>query len=309
MVAVLNGDLQLRVVSCRELVQDVVSRQKLSGQTAQTLGETITCTLMLGSSLKGEETLQVSLVGRRRREEEGGVGGLRSVVATVDSKLRTRGMVGDPTYSPVGARCSVLSLLGGGGEVQVLRTHPLWRQPQTGITLLRDGDVDLNLSLHLAESEQRRAILRCEVVVDAAGNCQHALGLMVEALPGCSEDLLEACIQNLQQVHRQGLRAKLDTVGGDADALDRLLDSCLLGEGGSVELGAGVGEYGARWRRRPSFHCPCSPERAHRALRLLGKAEIESMILAGQELELRCEFCAQEFKVHPNDLMTDPAVS
>eukprot|EP01031_Cornospumella_fuschlensis_P037522 gene37522-45571_t len=298
LVATLSGDLQLRAVSCRELLQNIVSRQLLSEAAAQTLGETLTCALLLGSSLKGEETLQVSLVGRK----EGGGEGIRSVVVTVDAHMRARGIVGNPSlFSPSSVKLSPLDLLGGQGQVQVLRSHPLWRHPQTGITILREGSVALNLALHIAESEQRRTFMCCEVAIDPAGRCLHALGLMAEALPGCSEDALEACIRNLQHVQSQGLRIAVDSCESKEDALDQLLDSCLLEENGNALLTSAT-DHECRWRKIPSFHCPCSQERALKALLLLSKTELEDMIKNGQELQLRCEFCARKFTVPPSSL-------
>ncbi|RYG65800.1 hypothetical protein EON64_11185, partial [archaeon] len=47
LVATISGDLQVRALSCQELVQAVISRQHLSKQAAQALGETLACALLL----------------------------------------------------------------------------------------------------------------------------------------------------------------------------------------------------------------------------------------------------------------------
>jgi redox-regulated HSP33 family molecular chaperone len=44
----------------------------------------------MGSSLKGEETLQVNLVGQN---------GIKNVLAITDGSLKIRGMVGSPRFS------------------------------------------------------------------------------------------------------------------------------------------------------------------------------------------------------------------
>ncbi|KAJ1439315.1 hypothetical protein B484DRAFT_183110 [Ochromonadaceae sp. CCMP2298] len=57
----LNGaqDISVKVVTCREVVQEMILRNDLSPQSGQALGELMACGLMMGAGLKGDETLQV----------------------------------------------------------------------------------------------------------------------------------------------------------------------------------------------------------------------------------------------------------
>jgi Hsp33 protein len=58
----LNGpqDIMVKVVACREIMQETIIKNDLSPQSGKALGEVLVSTLMMGSGLKGEETLQVS---------------------------------------------------------------------------------------------------------------------------------------------------------------------------------------------------------------------------------------------------------
>ena len=51
-------------------------KQPMSTTAAKALGEVVACTLMMGSGLKNEESLQVNLVGKD---------GIRNVMAITDS--------------------------------------------------------------------------------------------------------------------------------------------------------------------------------------------------------------------------------
>lgn len=51
-------------------------KQPMSSTAAKALGEVVACTLMMGSGLKNEESLQVNLVGKD---------GIRNVMAITDS--------------------------------------------------------------------------------------------------------------------------------------------------------------------------------------------------------------------------------
>lgn len=57
----LNGpqDIMVKVVACREIMQETIIKNDLSPQAGKALGEVLVSTLMMGSGLKGEETLQV----------------------------------------------------------------------------------------------------------------------------------------------------------------------------------------------------------------------------------------------------------
>lgn len=59
----LNGpqDIMVKVVACREIMQETIIKNDLSPQSGKALGEVLVSTLMMGSGLKGEETLQVLL--------------------------------------------------------------------------------------------------------------------------------------------------------------------------------------------------------------------------------------------------------
>ena len=109
---------------------------------------------MMGSSLKGEETLQVNLVGTN---------GIKNVLAITDGSLKVRGMVGSPRFSlPISSKKSgntkITDLLGE-GQIQITRNHPTWKMPQNGIVSLRETTIPLNLALYMAESEQRHCYI------------------------------------------------------------------------------------------------------------------------------------------------------
>lgn len=62
----LNGaqDLTIKVCSCTKVLQEFIDRSKIPDITAMALGELIASTVMLSSSLKDEETMQVWLFKR-----------------------------------------------------------------------------------------------------------------------------------------------------------------------------------------------------------------------------------------------------
>jgi molecular chaperone Hsp33 len=247
---------------------------------------------MMGSGLKGDETLQVNLVG---------TGGISNLMAITDSDLKVRAMVGKPNfYAPKEDDLTALELLGGQGQVQVVRNHPEWKNPSNGIVAARDMPIPTNLALYMAESEQRTAAMVTEVVID--GNlCRSALGIMVETLPGATEENVEASIKNIKHVQNKGLRTYLDRTPEQKDnlmfrsfeePLNQVLDDCLTGMGESI-----------RWSKLPTYRCSCSIDRVWRALRLLPLSEIQSIVDEQPNVEMKCDFCGTAYVVERQEII------
>ena len=74
-----DQDISVKIVSCREIVQESMIKNNLQIIPAKALGELITCTLMMWSGLKNNESLQINLVGKS---------GLRNIMAITDSDLK-----------------------------------------------------------------------------------------------------------------------------------------------------------------------------------------------------------------------------
>jgi len=280
-------DISVKVISCREVVQESILRNDLSTQAGQVLGEVMACALMMGSGYKGEETLQVNIVGK---------GGIRNVMAITDGELKVRGMVGNPRIE----ECKkTRDLFGDDGQVQIVRNHPTWTTPQVGIVALRDTTIALNLALYMTESEQRSAFMLTDVRVE--GNlCRHALAICVERLPGCTDENIELSIRNLEKVEKKGLRTYLERseeernsdVGEFRDfapVLDKVLDDAF--ENMNCEL---------RWAKPAQFRCSCSVDKVWRTLRLLPKDEVRQILdepINSEKVTIGCEFCGVKYSL------------
>eukprot|EP01038_Epipyxis_sp_PR26KG_P010234 gene10234-13766_t len=287
-------DISVKAVSCREIIQEIILRNDLSPQSSKALGELVACSLMMGAGLKGEETLQVNLVGDS---------GVRNMMAITDGNLKVRGMLGQPKFSNNDGENIRLKNLLGEGQVQVVRNHPSWKVPMNGIVQLRDVSIALNLALYMTESEQRSAFLLTDVKID--GNlCRHALGVMVERLPGAIEENIELSIKNLENVERKGLRQYLERSDEErtsdnkmfrdfSDSLNKIVDDCIVG----------MDADSIRWSKQPKFKCSCGVDRVWRALCLLPKSDIQSIVDQEEEISMKCEFCSEVYKISKEEII------
>jgi molecular chaperone Hsp33 len=155
------------------------------------------------------------------------------------------------------------------------------RKPYTGIVPIVSGEIAKDLAFYLTESEQTPSAVALGVRVDSDGAVTAAGGFLAQALPDADDEelaLLEANVQRMAPV------------------------SEIVSEGGAVavlaSLTRGVGT-GSVERNAPAFHCGCNDERVVRAVSLLGDDEIRDLCRRGEVVEVRCEFCAEQYRVDP----------
>jgi molecular chaperone Hsp33 len=294
----LNGqqDIMVKVASCQSIIQEYIHRMHFSDIAAKSLGELICCSSMMSASMKGEETLQINIVGNS---------GLRNLMVLSDSKLQMKALIGNGQFQRENALladtatvASMTDLLGTVGQVQVVRNHPMWKSPMNGIVLLRDASIAVNMALYLAESEQRTAAMVTDVIVED-GICKHALSIMIEKLPGASEENVEKAIANVERVTEKISNLKkylhIDRSSSPSIVLDNIMDDCL----------AGMDMDSIRWSKTPKFACVCSEEKVLRAFNLLPKSEIDDIILEDRGVQVSFFFFFLFFFFSPSsyDLM------
>ena len=269
-----DGGISVRTVSARGLAAEAAARHETTPLATVALGRTLLGAVLLGSSGKDGETVQIRFRGS---------GPLGHVVAIADCEGRARGYVSHPD-AHVPARGTRMDVAGGIGlgDLSVVRHRPGWRKPYTGIVPITAGEVAQDLTLYLSESEQTPSALALGVTLDETGAVTHAGGYLAQALPGADDDAVAQLEANVQT-----LAAPTDwmAAGGDPEGLAQAL---LDGIGGE-RVGAGPAHY----------HCGCDADRVTRAVALLGREDLEQAISTGETLEVRCEFCAERYRVDP----------
>jgi molecular chaperone Hsp33 len=259
------------------LVREAAERHATSPTATTALGRALMGGVLIAVGNQEGETLQFQFRG------DGPLGPL-TVIA--DASGGVRGFAARP-QAAVPARSGRVDVAAavGRGKLSVVRSHPSWRQPYTGIVELTSGEIADELARYLALSEQRRSAVALGLLLDTEGRCEAAGGWLVEALPGAEEEEIAQLEANTLALAHPSESVR-DGAGADA-LLERLL--------------AGLGSRG-RERATPRFACRCSRERAIHAAGLLGREE--ALELAAQEagLEVRCEFCGERYALRADDL-------
>jgi len=269
-----DGGLSLRALVATGLVAEAAARHGTAPTASAALGRALMGAVLVASGMQEDETLQLQLRGD---------GPLGQVTAISDHLGRVRGYVSDPTVHPPpkNGKLDVAAAVGR-GILAVVRYHPAWREPYTGIVPIQSGEVAEDIAHYLVTSEQTPSALAVGVFVESDGSIGAAGGYLVQTLPGCDESVLAQLESTIR-----GLPAPTALIRSGTDA-DGLLDALLAGVGGR-----------SRERSHPRFHCACSSEKIRRAVSLLGRDETRAIARKREVVEVRCEFCATQYRLAP----------
>lgn len=264
--------LGIRVVlsDTTTLTQEALRRQAHSPIASIALARALTGAALLGAGLKADQRLGIQFSGK---------GVLRSLFADADSHGNLRGYTGKANAFRDAPRAKLAEAIGAQGTLSILLDDGRG-EFYRGLTNLVSGTIDADLEHHLSNSEQ----VPSRVALGAwyhEGALQAAAGVMLQLMPGADpgnlarfQDTISS--EQLEQRLAQGLR------GVDA------LASWLAESDSSLEL--------LELPRELRFHCPCTRERAERALRTLDAAALDEIIQEDKQAEVSCQFCgAQQF--------------
>ena len=151
---------------------------------------------------------------------------------------------------------------------------------------IHSGEIADDITHYFAESEQVPSSVGLGVLVDTDRTVRKAGGFIIQLMPFTSDetiDKLEKNLKNIPYVVTEMLEEGLNPEG----MLERVLDGFDVRMTGKMPV---------------QFHCNCTRDRVERALMLLGEPELVSMIEAGREVELACQFCGKKYRFSVDDL-------
>lgn len=244
------------LVRLSETWQQIIAQHQYPPEVQQVLADSVAATVLLANGLKDHPKVSIQLQGD---------GPLRLLLIQCSADLKVRGMAQWRPYARGDA------LLGAGRLAVNLDTGAANGLFQ-GIVPLVSVHLDACLEAYFAQSEQ----LATRIVL--AGTAGNAAGLLVQALPGSDTD--SATFEHIAALAKAV--SPRDLVNDDASELLPRLFS----------------DYTIRlFRPRPVLHdCRCTPEHLAGVARLLGEAELQSLLDDRGRVELTCEFCNRAFR-------------
>lgn len=257
---------------------DIVARaeeiHKSSAVVTAALGRLLTATAMMGNALKNKtDSVTVKIDGN---------GPAGALIAAADSKGDVRGYAVNPIVEiplkPNG-KLDVSGAVGNEGTLYVIKDLGL-REPYNGFTPLVTGEIAEDITAYYAVSEQIPTVCALGVLVnpDLTVNC--AGGYIIQLLPAANGD--EEIITRLEN-NIKAMKSVTTLLSEGLDIED-IVRQALAGF--EVEV---LSESSA------AYKCNCSRERFGRALKSIGKDELQSMADEMPEARTKCQFCNKEY--------------
>ena len=243
------------------------------------LGRVVSVASMLFATLKDKRhqiTLQVQ-----------GGGPLGTLLVVVTGEGLIRGYVTEPHVDlPLNqkGKLPVGEAVGNNGSLYVIKDLGL-REPYRGSVPLVSGEIGDDFTYYFTASEQQPSAVAVGVLVGTDLSVLASGGVIVQLLPGASEeDIVDAekALQELPQVSsllHEGITPE--------EILERLFS-------GDVKI----------LERTPvEFRCTCNKPRLASVLVSLGQVELDQMIQEDNGAELVCHFCSEKYYFNKKELI------
>lgn len=274
-----GNTLRLIGMDSTAIVEEARVRHGLSKTATAALGRTMTASALLAIVLGKKTDSRVTV-----RVEGGGSVGWIVAEGSVDG--RVRGYVRDPDADlPLresDGKLDVSGIVGTDGELAVTRLLDNG-EPYTGSVRLQSGEIAEDVSFYLGASEQiPNAVLLG--VYEEGGKVAHAGGLLIQAMPGVTDETLAKLEANIR-----GMGMLTDNMrrGGIMEAINRATE--------------GLGVQLAPQAQDARFSCRCSREKALDSLKFFSADERAQMIADGGQ-EVFCHWCSEKYHITPDEI-------
>jgi molecular chaperone Hsp33 len=264
---------QIRAFACttRELTEHARQIHNTSPVATAALGRLMAGGLMMGSMLKGDKDVMTLKID--------GVGPMKGVLVTADSKGTVKGYVNVPDADVPLKSNGKLDVGGaiGAGMLSVIKDMGL-KDPYVGQVALTSGEIADDLTYYFATSEQVPSSVGLGVLVDRDYTVKQAGGFIIQLMPFAQDeviDKLEARISSIKSV-----TAMLDAGLTPEKMLEEILGEMDLEITDTMPV---------------SYACNCSKERFTRGLISIGAKDIKEMIDDNEPITVNCHFCNTDY--------------
>ncbi len=277
-----SGSYRLYLTISTEAVREAARIHECTPLAAAALGRALTGTAMMGLMLKGDnDRLSVHFKGDGPAEE---------ILAAADSKGRVRGYISNPAVDLPLKESGKLDVGGavGNGSLTVIKDMGM-KEPYVGHIELVSGEIAEDLTHYFTVSEQQPSSVALGVRFDEKGEISAAGGMIIQVLPGASDECLTALEDLLFYMDSLTLLIQ------DAEAMEgedkiRSLMELIFGKL-PYEFSPVILE-----ERNIEWHCGCSRERMEAALVSIGRKDLLDIIEQDGQAELTCQFCRKSYR-------------
>lgn len=261
-----NGQVRVTAISATETINQMRANHKTGLLESYVLGQAYIAGLLLTSMVKGNDRIQLQI------ECGGPIKGI-SIESWACGAVRGY-MLENPIKLDKPLTSLDTSLLYGPGFITISRILEGSKEPVSGTCMMQYGYLAKDLAVFFNESEQTPTLFYISLDYDNNGRIMGAGGLFIQALPGCSDEVLEKLQERCKTLPSLGRfiseKNEISTYVTTqfAQFEPRLLETSHIG-----------------------FSCPCSRDHFEGYLSRLPQKEKEEILAGTFPLELECFNC------------------
>lgn len=267
-----NGHFRASLLRNSNTALRAQEKHGLDTVSAYLLSKYLTAASLVSSTLKGEERIILEAEGNgpvaRIYAESSHVGEVRGYIAH------------DPKKSL--ESISHFDEAIGIGLLKVSRVLYNEPEPIMGIVPIQTGDIAKDLAHYYVQSEQIPTAVVIDTKIDDKGFVETSGGLLVQALPGASDEEISEVIDAIQSMDNI-----ISLLSQDDAPLEILKDILPF-------------DFSDTKTRQVDFFCRCSKDRFVDKLQTLSPHDLKEMKQLGQN-ELVCQFCGEKYFLEDED--------
>jgi len=274
-----SGDGTLRAMAA--VTSDLCETARQLHQTDPTatvaLCRLTTGTALLGALLKDDQRLALMIEAS---------GPLQKLHAETDGKGQVRCSIKNPIAGlpPKDNRFDVAGAVGHAGFLHVVKDLGL-KSPYRGMVQLQSSEIGSDIAWYLTTSEQVPSSVLLGVSLTEEAAVKVAGGLLVQALPGCPDEVLAAVEARLQAL--PSLSAQLQQGTTPQQLLEQVFADI---------------PFAVHSRTPLMFRCSCSREQVASVLASLSAEDRTEMHERGETVTVTCEYCRRRYDFLPDEL-------
>lgn len=277
----LTEDLTVRAscVIATQVVDEMRSIQNSYPIPTVAVGRSMVAALLMASHLKQNQELSLYFQGN---------GPVGRVFAQANFEGQVRGYSNNPQFAtPITGNQIEIGSAIGIGLLTVTHQLPASNEPHRGTVIIRTGEIGDDVAFYLHQSHQIPSVVALGVHLNQYGRVEAAGGVLIELMPGHTEETVQKIEQRVREVETVSKRLMQ---GASAEDLLRgyLADFHLMELDHPYPI---------------SYHCRCSHDRVVRSMFLLGAKDLDEMIAEAKPIDVACEFCGRHYSVGVDDLV------
>ncbi len=269
-----NGHFRVAVISNTTSVETARTKHGLSPLNTVLLGRVMSGASLLALFLKGEERIIVEAMGNGPVEYL-----YAEALQLGEVRAFAKHPAADLDYSDESVQ---LSDGLGIGVLRVSRIQYEKEDPVTGTVELLRSDISTDVAHYLKQSEQIASAVVLDTAIAEDGSVQASGGLIVQAMPGATDEELQEMVQALTESNKVS---------------ELLINNFHPEEIAKMVIPQPLKEMK---KRRVDFFCRCSMDRFKSKLATFDKADIRDMQKKGQN-ELVCHYCNEHYVLSDED--------